>query len=81
MINIDGIKYRQLVLADNDYTVSSYLIEEKWFTDNGFDDVYQISNDTDLGSKISDTLYHMTECDEPEYKFIEIKDELIVTMV
>lgn len=81
MITIDGIKYRQLVRVQNDYTVSSYLIEEKWFTDNGIDDIYQIDGDSDLGSKIDDTLYHMTKCDPPAYKFIKIEDELTINVV
>lgn len=81
MITIDGIKYKQLVRVDNDYTVSSYLIEEKWFTDNGFDGIYQIDDGTALGRKIDDTLYHMTESDEPGYKFIKIEDELIINLV
>lgn len=81
MITIDGIKYKPLVRVENDYTVNTYLIEEKWFTDNGFDDIYQIGDDTDLGSEIGDTLYHMTKCDPPEYKFIKIKDELTIICV
>lgn len=81
MITIDGIKYKPLVRVENDYTVNTYLIEEKWFTDNGFDDIYRIDSDTDLGRKIDDTLYHMSESEEPGYNFIKIEDELIINLV
>lgn len=59
LVNIEGVLYRLLVNLDNDYSVSPYLIEERWYEDKGFKGIRDVNSSTEEGQLFENEVYEL----------------------